>query len=372
MQRRTTLLALGATCLALMTACGSPTSAGGHAAAGDATPAEKVYAEVSVLTGVARRDRLVELAKQEGATLSLYTSLNADIADSIVPAFKRRYGIDVKIYRADSETVLQRVLQESSAAFAGADVVESNATQMAVIAAKGLTGDYRSVERDKISPQFQYQGWTPTRFNIFAPAWNTTRVTGPMIPTSWQDLADPKYDGLLTLEVSDYDWYMALYGWLQKQGKSAAEIDAYFADLVHGAKIAKGHSGQVELLSAGEFGVIGASYSYLTAKARTSGAPVDDQPFVQPVVARANGGGLLKSAAHPASATLFMDWYLQEGQQLILDKGLTPAIMPDGTDPLAGNQVIPVDVQQLLAEGPQWSDRYDKLLQGSERVATPN
>lgn len=375
MQRRTTLLALGAASLALVAACGSPTSGGGGAPAGGtggASKAEQVYSEVGGLTGDARRDRLVELAKQEGNTLSLYTSLNADIADAVVPAFKEQYGIDVKIYRADSETVLQRTLQESSASFAGADVVETNATEMAVLADKGLTGDYRSAERDKINPQFQYQGWTPTRFNIFAPAWNTQQVTGDLIPKTWQDLADPKYDGLLSLEVGDSDWYMTLYGWLQKQGKSDAEIDQYFTDLVHGAKIAKGHSGQVELLSAGEFGVVGASYSYLTAKARNSGAPVDDQPFVQPVVARANGGGVLKSAAHPAAATLFMDWLLGPGQQLILDKGLTPAVMPDGTDPLGGQQVIPVDVKQLLSEGAQWSERYDKLLQGGEQVKTPS
>ena len=185
MQRRTTLLALGAACLALVAACGSPTSGGGGAPAagtGGASQAEQVYSEVGGLTGDARRDRLVELAKQEGNTLSLYTSLNADIADAVVPAFKEQYGIDVKIYRADSETVLQRTLQESSASFAGADVVETNATEMAVLADKGLTGDYRSAERDKINPQFQYQGWTPTRFNIFAPAWNTQQVTGDLIP----------------------------------------------------------------------------------------------------------------------------------------------------------------------------------------------
>jgi iron(III) transport system substrate-binding protein len=57
---------------------------------------------------------------------------------------------------------------------------------------------------------------------------------------------------------------------------------------------------------------------------------------------------------------------------LILDKGLTPAVMPDGTDPLGAQQVIPVDVKQLLSEGAQWSERYDKLLQGGEQVKTPS
>jgi iron(III) transport system substrate-binding protein len=189
-----------------------------------------------------------------------------------------------------------------------------------------------------------------------------------MLPTSWEDLADPKYDGKLSLEVGDYDWYMTLYGYFQDQGKSDAEIDKLFTDMVQGAKIAKGHSGQVELLSAGEFGVVGASYSYLTDKGRRSGAPVDDQPFVEPVVVRANGGGVMKNAEHPATAALFMDWYLEEGQQLILDNGLTPSVLPDGGDPLAGLTVVPVDVQQLIDEGRDWSDRYDTLVQGGEQL----
>ena len=75
------------------------------------------------LTTGPRRDRLVELAAEEGNTLSIYTSLNADIADIVVPAFEEEFGIDVELYRADSETVLQRILQESEASFAGADIV---------------------------------------------------------------------------------------------------------------------------------------------------------------------------------------------------------------------------------------------------------
>jgi iron(III) transport system substrate-binding protein len=63
---------------------------------------------------------------------------------------------------------------------------------------------------------------------------------------------------------------------------------------------------------------------------------------------------------------LFMDWYLEDGQEVILDNGLTPSVMPDGTDPLAGLEVVPVDVDQLLEEGQEWSDRYDEIVQNGE------
>lgn len=367
MSRRSALIAFGAAGLLILAGCGgAPTSGGGGT--GGPTKAEGVYAEIGALTGEERRARLVELAAEEGNALSVYTSMNADIADIVFPAFEQATGVDVELYRADSETILQRTLQESSANFAGADVVETNANELAVISSQGLTGEYRGAQRDLINEQFRYDGWTPTRFNIFAPAWNTSLVDGGLIPTTWEDLADPRYDGILSLEVGDYDWYMTLYGYYQDQGKPDAEINQLFADMVAGSKVAKGHSGQVELLSAGEFGVIAASYTYLTEKARANGAPVDDQPFVEPVVARANGAGVLRSSEHPATAMLFVDWMLADGQALVLENGLTPSVMPDGSDPLGGVKVLPVDVKQLLDEGQEWSARYAEVLRGGEQL----
>jgi iron(III) transport system substrate-binding protein len=368
MSRRSALIGLGAAGLLLLAGCGGAPTSGGGGGSDQPTAAEAVYAEVGALTGTERRDRLVQLAAEEGKRLSIYTSMNADIADIVVPQFEQEFGIDVELYRADSETILQRTLQESSANFAGADVVETNATEMAIISSQGLTGDYEGEQRNKINEQFRYDGWTPTRFNIFAPAWNKNVVNADLVPKTWEDLADPKYDGILSLEVSDYDWYMTLYDYYKQQGMADADIDKLFADMVQGSKVAKGHSGQVELLSAGEFGVVAASYTYLTEKARANGAPVDDQPFVEPVVARANGGGLLRSSEHPATAMLFMDWMLADGQSVILDNGLTPAVMPDGTDPLAGHEVLPVDVQKLLSEGNDWSARYDEVVRGGEQL----
>lgn len=368
MSRTSALIGLGAAGLLLLSGCGGAPTSGPAPGSDQPTAAEAVYAEVGALTGSARHDRLVELAAQEGNTLSLYTSMNADIADIVVPQFEQATGVHVDVYRADSETVLQRTLQESSANFAGADVVETNATEMAIIASQGLTGDYEGEQRNKINEKFRYDGWTPTRFNIFAPAWNKNLVSGDLVPKTWQDLADPKYDGILSLEVSDFDWYMTLYDYFEQQGMADADIDKLFSDMVQGSKVAKGHSGQVELLSAGEFGVVAASYTYLTEKGRAGGAPIDDQPFVEPVVARANGGGLLRSSEHPGTAMLFMDWMLADGQSVILDNGLTPSVMPDGTDPLAGHQVLPVDVQKLLSEGNDWSARYDEVVRGGEQL----
>ncbi len=220
-----------------------------------------------------------------------------------------------------------------------------------------------------VSAAGKFPGWTATRFNLFAPSWNTKLVEGIGVPKRWEDLADPKYDGKLSMEVADYDWYLSLYGYWQKQGKSEAEIDKLFADMAQGAKIVKGHTVQGELLSAGQFAVVASNYTYLVEKVKQKGAPVEYTPLVEPVIARPNGVGLMKTAANPAAAMLFSDWLLEEGQEVLVEQGLTPSIA-SGDDPLKGVEVIPVDVEKLLNEDEKWSKKYEAVVRGGEQVTS--
>ena len=354
-----------------LTACGgSPTAnngAGDNQGGANAGQAEKVYAELSELKGKQRRDELVKRALAEGQ-LVIYTSMTSDVADAVVEAFEDTFDLDVSLYRAGSETVLQRVLQEQKANFAGNDVIETNATELFALAKEGRLATYGGERRDLVSDAGKFEGWTATRFNLFSPSWNTKLVADIGAPKTWEDLADPKYDGKLSMEIGDYDWYLTLYAHFQKQGKSEAEIDKLFADMAKGAKIVKGHTVQGELLSAGQFAVVASNYTYLVERVKQDGAPVEYKPLVEPVIARPNGVGLMKTAKNPAAAMLFADWLLEEGQAVIAEEGLTPSISAAGDDPLEGVDVIPVDVEKLLNESDVWSKKYEAVVSGGEQV----
>ena len=363
-----TALAAG-TVLALAACGGSPTSAAGGETNEDSGPtkAEELYEEIAGLSGQERRDRLVELAAEEDG-LNLYTSMTADVADAVTEAFTDTFDIDVSVYRAGSETVLQRILQEQDAGFPGNDVVETNASELGAHQLEDVMATYEGERRDLVPEAGQGDTWTATRFNIFAPSWNTDQVSGDLIPTSWEDLADPKYDGLLSMELGDYDWYLALTQYWLDQGKSQEEVDKLFTDMVDGAKLVKGHTVQAELMGAGELAVVASNYSYIVERAKVEGAPVDYMPMVEPAIVRPNGAGLMKTAANPATAMLFMDWLLEEGQEVIVAESLTPSIV-EGGNPLADVELVPVDIDRLLEEGDEWSAKYDELLAGGEVVA---
>lgn len=350
------------------TACGgSPVS--GSQKAGEPTEAEAVFKEMAPLEGQERRDKLIEAAEQEGE-LTIYTSMTDDIAMLLEKKFEAQFDIAVDLTRAESTTVLTKVLKEYGSNYAGADIVETNALELFALSDEGALAEYAGERRDMVGPEGQFDNWTATRYNIFAPSWNTTAVSPEDAPKSWEDLADPKWDGRLALELSDYDWYLTLYGYWQEQGKSTEEIDKLFAGMADGAEVQKGHTTMSDMHVSGKFDVAATNYTYIVQQKINSGAPLAYEPIAEPAIARPNGVGLVRNASHPAAALLFADWMLEEGQKILVDMGLTPSIVPEGVeDPLEGVEVIPVDTDTLVNENEKWMKAYDDVLRGAGGAA---
>ncbi|OPX09605.1 ABC transporter substrate-binding protein [Mycobacterium sp. AT1] len=348
----------------LIAGCSSPTAGPpSGAAAPGAEQAQKVYDQINGLSGQERTDTLLDLAKKDGA-LSLYTS-NTDM-DALVKAFESKYGLKVETYRANSETVLQRILQESSANYQGADLVETNAGELNALQSEKLLSNYEGALRDKVRPEGQKDGWTADRFNAFVVGWNTQKVAPGTEPTSLKDLVAPQWRNRVGLEIGDVDWFAAMHDYYKSQGMSEDEVMGFFRQLAANSKITKGHTVMGELLSAGQFDVGASIYSHTVDNAAAKGAPVAwkvaDKP-VQPVVLRPNGAGLIKSAKHPAAAMLFMDFLLTDGQQQIAEANRIGAI-PTADDPLAGVETVTVPEQELLDNPQKWSDLYKTITDG--------
>jgi iron(III) transport system substrate-binding protein len=349
--------------------CGSPTAgppSGGAQAAG-AEQAQKVYEQINGMSGQQRTDTLLDMAKKEG-TLSLYTS-NTDM-DDVVKAFESAYGLKVETYRANSETVLQRILQESSAKYQGADLVETNAGELNDLQQQQLLYPYQGELRDKVRPEGRKDGWTADRFNAFVIGWNTQKVAAGTQPKSLKEMAEPQWRNRVGLELGDVDWFAAMYGYYKSQGETDDQVMDFFHQLAANAKIAKGHTVMGELLSAGQFDVAASIYSHTVDNAAEKGAPVawkvNGKP-VEPVVLRPNGAGLLKTAKHPATAMLFLDFLLTDGQKQITGANRIGAI-PTADDPLAGVQTVAVPEQELLDNPQKWNDLYKTVTDGGGKA----
>src|SRR6476659_8854232 len=71
----------------------------------------------------------VEAAKKEG-TLTLYTTIAEKDLPVILQPFEKKYGIKVNVWRAGTDKVLQRTIQEARANRNDADVIHYGSPEM--------------------------------------------------------------------------------------------------------------------------------------------------------------------------------------------------------------------------------------------------
>ncbi|MEU6854667.1 extracellular solute-binding protein [Actinacidiphila alni] len=347
----------------VLVGCGSsPATSGGSGKA-----ASDPYAPYASLTGAQRTQKLLADAKSEGGVLDLYTS-NTDIQD-LVDGFKKAYpGVKVNAFRANSETVLQRVLQEDQAGKPQNDVVDTNDSELRSMDKQHVLTPYDGPAKAGLRPSATtFGGWTAERFNAFVVGWNTDVIPQGQPPRTFADLADLKWKGKLSLEVGDWDWYASMHTYLtDNQHMSAADVDALFKKIVANSKVTKGHTVQGELLSAGQFGVALSVYSHTIDKAAKKGAPVAWRPTVQPVILRPNGVGLMAHARHPAAALLWTDWVLSAGQQTIAKSLRIPAAtaVKGYTDPIPAGTTTYNVPESAETDSAKWNAAYDSLLRG--------
>jgi iron(III) transport system substrate-binding protein len=363
MRVRTTLVAALLAALLGLAACGdSPSSTSSNEKSNEGgKKLDKVVKQVQGLDGEKRAEKLAELADKEGGSLNLYTSLTPDALKEVEDAFTDKYDIDLSVYRADSETVLQRLFQESKANFKGADVVETNGPELFSLQKSNVLTSYDApAKADLVKEATAYDGFIADRFNEFAISWNTKLVPKGQEPNSWEGLTDPKWDGQLAMELEDVDWYKTLHDYWTQNGKSAQQADKLFEEMARGARFVKGHTVMGDLLGSGEFKVSASNYSYLTEGIIAKGGPVAWKR-VDPPISRPNGVGVVNSVQHPATAMLFVDWILTDGQEVFQKLKLTPARSDLAGD--LGKRGIFVNLESLSAEEQDWTDRYEKLTQ---------
>jgi iron(III) transport system substrate-binding protein len=328
----------------------APSSAGG---------ADKVLDEAGALSGQQQVDFLLDAAKKEDGPLRLYTSYSKNSLDALVNAFEQKYGLDIASYRAASEAVSLRVHQETQARYAdGADFVEMRGLELHQMDQEGLIRAFHG-DFDKQIPAYSPDGsWTADRLNVIAPCWNTDLVPPGQQPTSWQDLADPRWKGRIAIEQADDNWFETLHGYLVDQGMSDQQADDYFRAIVANGKVVKGHTEMQTFVAAGQYAVGADCYTYVTEGQKADGAHTDWQPAVNPPIIQPNGVAVMKTAAHPASAALFYRWILTEGQDILAKSGNTAVTK---TDVKHG---IPLDIEGYAADANGWSTRYENILGG--------
>ena len=315
--------------------------------------------DVATYAGADRMQKLVEGAKKEGE-LNMYTSAQADDMGPLIAAFEKKYGVKVTVWRASSEKVLQRAVQEARGNRHTMDVAETNGPELEALSREKIFTAVKSPHlADLIAPAIRPHGeWVGTRLNVFVQAYNTKAVKKEELPKTWEDLANPKWKGKLGIEQEDSDW---LAGQFAELGEArAAKV---FKDIVaaNGMSVRKGHTLLTQLVQSGEIPLALTVYNYKAEQLKNKGAPID-WFSIGPAIARPNGIGVAAKAPHPHAAVLFYDFEIsEEGQKILAGRDFVPTNKKVDT-PLNKIPMKFVDARVQLDEYQKWEKLYDELF----------
>ena len=328
-----------------------------------------VLNQVKGLKPADRTAKLHELAAKEGQ-LNLYTSLSSTVAKPMVSAWAKAYpDVKLNLYRGSSEDVTARILAEVSAGTSGADVIETNGTNMLIFQHKAnvLIPYQKSPFASVIPKKYRFDTFTADRLEEFVVAWNTNLVKDP--PKSFQDLATSRWAGKLSVEPTDADWFAQLYMYFTQQAKkkmTTKQADAMFAGILRNAQLVNGHTNQSTLLAAGQYSVVVSGHAQSLEQLRSQKAPVTfGPPFVTPVIERPQGIGVSNRLAHPAAALLFYDWMLRGnggGQSILLANGVQPANPYLKDDAFSSHPfTVEMDLRPIVSHFAQWQKKYESF-----------
>ncbi len=364
-------LALSVAAVLAVAACGSPTSSGGDDTAAAPCDDSKVAAlaeELSSLTGKEREDKLFEQAVADGGEVTLYGELNVDQALPLIEGFEDKYeDMTVNLYRAGTDQIRQRVLEEASASRGEADLVELDATEMAQLDAEELLIPASSPWAAEVLETGQFENYTADRLSYILPTWNTEQLAEEDIPQSLEDFTDPKYKGRLALEGSDVFWFASLVEYLvAEEGQTKDEAVDLFKRIAANADITDGHTTTSELVVAGEYDIAVNTFAHRTEAFIKEGAPVEYQPINIPVVAETTMIGIPCQSPNAAAALLLQDFFLAPdgAQKLFLDLDRTPANVEVAATQLTGVEPIEVDIAAVSDNYAEWEELWTEVLRG--------
>jgi iron(III) transport system substrate-binding protein len=328
------------------------------AAIGAGHAQSRSVADVAGYQGADRSERLQQGAKQEGE-LTLYTSMPNSDSGTLIAAFEKRFGVKVKIWRASSDVILQRVVSESKVNRIEADIIMMDATGLEPLRVENVLQEIKSPGIADLLAQAvpAHRQWLPFYLNGFVQAYNTDLVKKESLPRSWQDLLKPEWKGKLGIEAKDSDWFAEVVLSLGE-----AEGLKLFREIVakNGISVRSGHTVLTNLVASGEvpFGLT--PYDYSVTQLKANGAPID-WFLIPPAIARAGGIGVPKTAKHPSAAVLLLDFAIGDGQALLAARHYTTVINSIEPPFLKGPVKI-IDPELMLSRGEKWAELFKKTL----------
>lgn len=265
----------------------------------------------------AQRKTLIEEGARKEGELVWYTSMGLTDFPKIVGAFEKSAPyVKVRTNRLAQSSLMPKIATEARAGRFAVDVVGSAPVEMWELKQGGYSAPYLSPELKAFPPgSYDPQGfWSSTEVTPLVLAFNTNLVPAAEAPRSYQELLAPRWKGRMNFGSDEYSWYSVM---LDGMGK-AKGLDFMRALARQQLHIPGGSSiMRLQLMLAGESAVALAARGRRVSEYREKSAPLDYR-LLDPYPGEPNSVALMRRAAHPYAALLFIDWILSEEGQTVL------------------------------------------------------
>ena len=273
---------------------------------------------------------LIEGAKKEGKVV-FYAAGDIQLSKLYLDAFREKYPfIKTELMALKSEGLFTRVLAEARAKKLQADVIQSDATYIAIYKKEGVVSNYRSPEIQGY-PDYARDPegyWASYYDNLGVMTYNTKLVSPKEVPKKYEDLLNPVWKGHLAMDTGDARWF----GYMETFWGREKNLDFCKKLAQQNITFRTGKTNLGTLLAAGEFKILVTWYLDSVERLKQMSAPLD-WVFLDPVVVNGHPIFVPASAPHENAAKLYYNFLLSDkGQELVASVGKFPSKQTKNTD----------------------------------------
>ncbi len=270
-------------------------------------------AELALYKGADRQQILEEGARKEGRLVYYTTEILKQTLRPKVDAFQKKYPyIKVEIWRAGTEALVPRALEEYAAGKHTADLLGVTQEGGIVMREKGILQPFYSpnlfyIEEGAISKAPDEGAFSAGHYeNGHGLGYNTKLINREQVPKTYQDLLNPKWKGKVAIAGSNtgVNWMGAMFLTYGEEFVKKVAQQNFDVHMVSARAI-------LDMIINGEYIFSPTTTDAHVIKSRQEGAAVDWVPL-EPVPAYIGQIALYKHSPHPYAALLFIDFDLSK------------------------------------------------------------
>jgi iron(III) transport system substrate-binding protein len=312
---------------------------------------------------------LIEAARKEGK-LIFYTALDVIVAEIFVKSFEAKYsGITVRVERAGSERLFQRIGQEQANRIYAVDVVNSaDAAHYIVWKRNNRLAPFVPEDVAKhVAPEHKDKDGTHAamRAGLIVMGYNTNLVKPEEAPKGFIDLLDPKWMGKI---VKAHPGYSGTD--LSATHQISRDLGWPYFEKLSKQKIMQLQSANdsPKKLALGERSIMADGNEYTLLRLKDAGNPVEVIYPVEGTPFVTGPSAIFNNAPNPNAARLFQNYaFTLEAQQILVDVGELRSVHTlckekTARRPLSSIKLMNEDAAALEAQGDEIKARYSQYF----------